>query len=313
MNSEIACIACGSTQCRQVSTILSEQDCQHYCVYRCRVCGLTFVFPMPTLSFEALQGIYGEEYVSEQRQAGDTHEGIEALRRATHRQMDIVERYVGGRTALNIGAMNGAIGVLAERGWNLKIVEVSAHAAETARMRWGFDVTVSRIEDAAFAAATFDFIKMGHVIEHLGDPHAVLAKIAKLLRPGGMILIDTDNGAGLKTQIEVTVRRAIGERVAASLVQKTMGKNLRKRYGRLTPPEHLYTFSEHSLGALLERTGFEIVEVFQPAWGDETWFPLSDTRGLSSVARLFLQIDRVGAKFGHGEVLAILARKQDTQ
>jgi hypothetical protein len=26
------------------------------------------------------------------------------------------------------------------------------------------------------------------------------------------------------------------------LVQKTMGKNLRKRYGRLTPPEHLYTF-----------------------------------------------------------------------
>jgi len=39
----------------------------------------------------------------------------------------------------------------------------------------------------------FDYITMGHVIEHLTDPELEVALLAKLLKPGGMIWISTPN------------------------------------------------------------------------------------------------------------------------
>jgi hypothetical protein len=87
-------------------------------------------------------------------------------------------------------------------------------------------------------------------------------------------------------------------------------KNLSKRYGRLVPPVHLYTFSERNLRLLLEGAGFEVLEVFKPGWGDPTWFPLVNRQGLSAMERLFLGVDRLGARLGSGDVIAILARKR---
>jgi 2-polyprenyl-3-methyl-5-hydroxy-6-metoxy-1,4-benzoquinol methylase len=224
--------------------------------------------------------------------------------------MDIVEKYVTPGVALNVGAMSGAIAVLEDRGWKLRIVEVSGYAAETARKHWGFDVVVSRIEDFECPPETFNFIKLGHVIEHLRDPRLVLERLAAMLRPDGVILIDTDNADGLKTQVEVTVRRVLGENLSANLVMKLAHKNLRKRYGRLTPPEHLYSFSDKSLIALLEGAGFEVLEVFKPAWGDETWFPLADQSHFGSVERMFIKLDQIAAVFGRGDVIAVLSRKR---
>jgi len=276
---------------------------------KCNTCGLVFAFPIPELSFDSLQNIYGEQYVEEQRQSIANERGNEALRIATNRQMDIVERYVKKGTALNVGAMGSSIKVLEERGWKLHLVEVSAFAAETARRLWGFNVTVSRIEDFDCPPDTFDFIKLGHVIEHLRDPYLVLEKLRGMLRSGGVILIDTDNAYGLKTQIEVGVRKLVGEKVAVNLVKKLMKKNLSKRYGRLTPPEHLYVFSERSLCKLLGSTGYDVVQVFTPAWGDHTWFPLVNQK-FGLIERGFIAVDQIGARFGLGEVLAVLARKR---
>jgi 2-polyprenyl-3-methyl-5-hydroxy-6-metoxy-1,4-benzoquinol methylase len=201
--------------------------------------------------------------------------------------------------------------VILDRGWTLSVVEVSEYAAETARQKWGLDVTVSRIEDIEYPAGYFDFIKLGHVIEHLADPSAVLRKLNTLLRDDGLILIDTDNASGLRTRIEISIRRLLGERLAAYLVRKLTGKNLRKRYGRLTPPIHLYTFSPRSLRLLLERTGFTVVKLIEPAWGDPTWFPITSTNDLTLVERVFLLVDTIGAKLlDHGEVLVVFARKK---
>ena len=127
---------------------------------RCTACGLVFAFPLPELSLGALQDIYDEHYTEEQRQPLADSRGKEALRVATNRQMDIVERYVQKGRALNVGAMGGAIKVLEERGWELCVVEASEYAADTARRLWGLDVTVSRIEDYSCPPDTFDFIKL---------------------------------------------------------------------------------------------------------------------------------------------------------
>lgn len=294
-----------------MALLQSEIDSQEYKAAKCNRCGLVFAYPIPEFSFDALQGIYGDGYTEGQREISNT-QALQILRDATNRQLDIVERYVQKGIALNVGAMSGAINVLEQRGWTLRIVEVSSYAADTARKQWGFDVTVSKIEDFDCLPETFDFIKLGHVIEHLADPKLALQKLAILLKPGGAILIDTDNAHGLKTQIEVTIRRLLGERLSAKLVRSLTKKNLRKRYGRLTPPEHLYNFSAQSLTKLLRDTGFEIVEVFKPAWGDPVWFPLTDQKGFSLIEKLFIKLDQLGAKLGFGEVIAVLALKRSS-
>lgn len=292
-----------------MALLQSEIDDKEYQAVKCRQCGLVFAFPIPELSFTALQKVYGDDYVKGQRKTTLNEQATHVLQEATHRQMDIIEKYAVKGVALNIGAMSNAIKVLEDRGWRLRIVEVSGSAAETARRFWGLDVTVSKIEDFACPSATFDFIKLGHVIEHLANPKVVIEKCATLLKPDGVILIDTDNAHGLKTQIEVITRQVLGETLSAQLVKKLIRKNLRKRYGRLTPPEHLYSFSAKSLTKLLEDAGFEIIKVFKPAWGDPTWFPLVDQSSFSIIEKIFIRIDQIGAKFGFGEVIAVLAKK----
>jgi hypothetical protein len=64
-----------------------------------------------------------------------------------------------------------------------------------------------------------------------------------------------------------------------------------------------------SLTRVLSDAGLEIVQVFKPAWGDTTWFPLPDQSAFGLAERTFIKLDQLGAKFGCGEVIAILARK----
>jgi 2-polyprenyl-3-methyl-5-hydroxy-6-metoxy-1,4-benzoquinol methylase len=265
---------------------------------------------MPELSFGSLQEVYGADYTEDMREMSASEAALEVHRAANNRQMDIVERHVQKGEALNVGAMSGAIKVLEERGWKLRLVEVSNYAAETARKRWGFDVTVSRIEDFNSPAHSFDFVRLGHVIEHLTDPKSTLQRIALMLRPNGVLQVETDNAHGLRTQVEFLVRRFLGERLSERLVKALTNKNLRKRYGRLIPPVHLYSFSQKNLTRLLEDAGFEVIRVFKPAWGDPTWFPLTDQSDFSAVERIFIRLDQLGARFGFGDVIAVLARRR---
>jgi len=287
-------------------------DGREYKAVRCKSCALVFADPIPKLSFEGLQDIYGPDYTEDMREPSEDSRTLRALRTATSRQMDIVEKHVKKGLALNVGAMSGAIQILEERGWKLRLVEPSQYAAQTARERWGFDVTVCKIEDFQCPPGTFDFIKLGHVIEHLADPRSVLGGLFTILRPDGVILIDTDNAGGLRTRIEISARAVLGERLSVGLVKMLTKKDLRKRYGRLIPPVHLYSFSEPSLVRLLHETGFEVVSVWKPAWGDPTWFPLTDKVDFSAIERAFIKLDQFGAAFGCGDLISVLARKRTT-
>ncbi len=303
------CRVCHGPRIRVAAQLTSERDGRDYRALTCRDCGLLFADPLPDLSFEALQRVYGPEYAGDQRVLEGSQASLEMARRAVHRQMDIVERYVSPGLALNVGAMGQAIHVVRDRGWRLKIVDASSYAAETARALWGIDVNVSRIEDYASEGEAFDFVRMGHVIEHLADPASAMRNVARIMRPGGVTLIDTDNAEGLRSQIESSIRRLVGEGSAARLVKMFTGKELKKKYGRLIPPVHLNIFSERALKRVLEEAGFEVVEVRKPAWGDRTWFPMETMDNLSLAERTFIRLDQVGALFGRGEVLSVLARR----
>jgi SAM-dependent methyltransferase len=56
-------------------------------------------------------------------------------------------------------------------------------------------LVVGSIEDmrGVFADASFDVICCENVVEHLADPHAAFCELARVLRPGGRLLVQTPN------------------------------------------------------------------------------------------------------------------------
>jgi SAM-dependent methyltransferase len=106
---------------------------------------------------------------------------------------------------------------------------------EFARDKLGLQVQPAAVEDADLPVASYDVIAMFDVIEHLSNPRGTLAHILSLLRPGGWLVIATPN-------IEALSRRFLGESWAV-----------------LSPAEHLYYFSQATLGQVLRRAGYGAV------------------------------------------------------
>ncbi len=82
----------------------------------------------------------------------------------------------------------------------------------------------------------FDAVVLFEVLEHLEDPGRYLCECARIVRPGGGLLVTTPNFGSLS-------RRLLGER------------------WRVVDPEHLVLFTARGLGAALERSGFRCLSL----------------------------------------------------
>ena len=111
-----------------------------------------------------------------------------------------------------------------------------------------------RIENVALEDASFDVVHSCHTIEHLAHPFAALKDHARVLKPGGLLILDAPNLALL----------ASDDILEEWFIDK-----------------HLYHFSGVTLGRMLEAAGFEIIEQPDP----------SDAINLLFVARKRRQVD----------------------
>ena len=310
MTDQKKCNACKSSDFQKKAEVISETDGVKYNVLKCKSCGLTFSDPIPDLTFENLQKIYNIDYTNHQRQQPDP-ETEKILTDATEKQLDIIEKYVTKGKALNIGAMDHGSRTMKKRGWDVTVVEVSKYASETARELWDLNVINSRAEEADLDDDSFDLIKLGHVIEHFANPAFVVNKMAKALKPGGILLVETVNSGGLRTSLETGIRTLLGENLTEKLVKKLTGKSLKSRYGWLFPPIHIYTFSPKSINSLIKNAGLETITIKQPAAGNNTWFPSTpqQIKNMTLPAKAFLAFSKLGSIMNKGDIIVALARK----
>jgi SAM-dependent methyltransferase len=101
----------------------------------------------------------------------------------------------GSGKLLDVGAGFGDFLLRASDFYECTAVEPSPPGAAACRAR-GFDVYEDTFEQAELPEDYFGMITMDSVIEHFNDPVAVLAKCARILRPGGCVGIITPNLAG---------------------------------------------------------------------------------------------------------------------
>ncbi|MFQ6131116.1 MAG: class I SAM-dependent methyltransferase [Armatimonadota bacterium] len=216
---------------------------------RCGTCGLVLV--NPRLNEQARQGqVYTDAYHAPRGHALPRR-ALKAAKAALLsplkprdrqvRRLRFVERFVQARTVrlLDVGCWTGDFLRRAHElhpDWLLRGLEPSPDAAAAARDRHGLDVLTGSLEEAPLPPQSCDAITMWHVLEHLPDPPAAVARSAELLAPGGFLLLRTPNYDSL-------YRRLYG-----------------RRWRGFLPREHLYIFTYDTLRRLLGEAGLDIVQ-----------------------------------------------------
>jgi len=95
---------------------------------------------------------------------------------------------------LDAGAGRGRFVAAARAaGYDATGIEPSPARAAAARELRGAEVAAVGIEDAAVAPASLDAVSLWHVLEHVTDPGAALARVAGWLRPGGALVVGVPN------------------------------------------------------------------------------------------------------------------------
>jgi len=154
------------------------------------------------------------------------------LRAAVDAECRHLSRPVSNGLLLDVGCGNGGFLCIArEMGWQVRGIDMDPKAVEAACSR-GLDVECGGIELLSHEAQKYDAITLSHVIEHVHDPLELLCQLYRLLKPGGILWIETPN--------------------LGSLGYKRFKSNWRG----LEPPRHLVLFNSISLASALRNAGF---------------------------------------------------------
>ena len=163
---------------------------------QCTACGHVWLNPRPAVT--ELATIYPPHYY-----AYDYEARISAVARWGKTTLD--DRKLGSilahldrppRTFLDIGCGSGRyLRTMRSRGLAARDIhglELDQRAVDSLSAE-GFSVQRARVEDADIPDSSIDLATMFHVIEHVDAPDRVVARIARWLRPGGVVAIETPN------------------------------------------------------------------------------------------------------------------------
>jgi methionine biosynthesis protein MetW len=110
---------------------------------------------------------------------------------------------------LDVGCAGGELAaLLATRGWRVEGAEAEPALVEAARAR-GVETRAVDLDRGAlpWPDGAFDAAVAAEVIEHVIDTDHVLAEIARVLRPGGALVITTPNLASLENRLRLLLGR----------------------------------------------------------------------------------------------------------
>jgi len=164
---------------------------------RCRRCGLVYLNPRP--DNQELDRIYPPDYHAFNFSEGEFGFVYKVRRRLEARRLLRCCRALDPEARiLDIGCGDGFhLDLLRDYGlpgWRLEGIDSSERAAEAAGRR-GLTVHRGRVQDLDLPSDSVDLAFMIATIEHVDDPPGVLAAVGRLLKPGGRVVVVTDNAA----------------------------------------------------------------------------------------------------------------------
>jgi 2-polyprenyl-3-methyl-5-hydroxy-6-metoxy-1,4-benzoquinol methylase len=149
-------------------------------------------------STEAVQSMFSDMYYLEvQKKAFEhvTNPNIyDASARIYERGLWYVEKNRKPGHLLDVGCAFGTFLEFAkDRGWDVKGIEVSPYSSRFAREKRGLDVTTGTLATSNFGKEEFDLVTFWDVLEHVTDVKENLQRASRVLKPGGYVILTTDN------------------------------------------------------------------------------------------------------------------------
>lgn len=208
-------------------------DKESFRIARCTKCLTLFVENPP----HDTAFIYDQGYFFGGEQGGgygSYDEEKESMRATFERCLDMIGKYTQG-SLFDIGAATGYFLSLArKRGFEVSGIDISAAAVAVAKEK-GIEVKVGTLRTVSYPPDSFEVVTMFDVLEHVADPHALLAQASTILKPGGILFGSTPDSGSVNARL--------------------MGK----RWHMLFPPEHLVLMNDTSLRLILNQEGYEVL------------------------------------------------------
>lgn len=277
---------------------------------RCEACGLVYVSPRESTESLIFEGrdLPDHEALKDEDDLSLLIDSWEAshlarflperdqLRRAHRRTLDLIEAHQPPPgELLDFGCGWGFfLDDARAAGWTVQGLEPLPGHGVYARGRLDLPVVTDTLHEDTFAPGRFDVVTAFQVFEHLPDPAVELRKLARVLREGGLLVVEVPNIATPAVHV------------------------LRERHRHFVP-DHLWFFSPDTLGRLLRDGGFDILETRLPtrhltvrylshAWLPR-YLPASLAHGVRRAAEHPWLADRV-LPLNLRDILLVIARKR---
>ncbi|PDW01079.1 class I SAM-dependent methyltransferase [Candidatus Chloroploca asiatica] len=236
----VACWLCGARQANRWQTTHDYMvpSAEEYTYVRCKQCGLVYLNPRPT--WAERDAHYTTSYRGYHRLATEpAPDQRQSMAYGLRKRWRILTRHSTGGCLLDVGCGGGDFlhwmrQQPAWQGYGLERVTTMAYAA---RATYGLNIVLGDLLEAGFAPATFDAITLWTVLEHLADPAAGLAACARLLRPGGILIVRTVND------------NSLGRRLFGGC------------WVGYDAPRITVVFTPHTLRMMLAQSGFTVIEM----------------------------------------------------
>lgn len=232
------CPRCGSTG---AVTLFHNPDYisgESFAVLRCATCGLVRTdFPYRT---QDLGRYYGEAYFgSGGRRFVPVMEWL--VRRFRQARANMILRHYphsSPGTVLDVGCGRGLMLIdFKQRGWTCLGTEFSEELAATLQAEHAITVyTAPRLADNHLPAESVDIVVLWHSLEHQTVPSHTLAECVRVLRPGGLMVVEVPNLASVQARIG------------------------RGRWFHLDTPRHVVHFSAETLRDSCQAQGLAVID-----------------------------------------------------
>lgn len=222
----------------------------------CKACGtLVFLKDTPPDQFlvrDDETDYYGKKYWLEHQQDAFGNADIHSRARndLTERNLHWLKTLLKYRTppakVLELGCSHGSfVALLRQAGYDASGVEMSPWVVAFGQNTFGVPILVGPVEDLEISPASLDVVVLMDVLEHLPSPVATMAHCLKLLKPDGLLLVQTPQFKEGMNYAELTEAKA-------------------RFLEMLIPEEHIYLFSDRSATRLFQQLGAEHIQ-FEPA------------------------------------------------
>ena len=239
MEERTHCDICRSTRLTQAFSYPTHR------VVRCENCGT--LSRREVFDEDECKTLYESEYFVE-LQKDFFFTNVSLRERAFRGKLDLIGRHATANgDLLDVGCAIGTfLRVARDMGWRPTGVEFSAFAADVARKETKLPVLTGTLPAQHLPEACFDVVTLWDVVDHSESPSSLVREVWRVLRPGGLIAMDTFMEDALLFQLAHATYRATGGVISRPSL-------------KAHPIHHSHYFSRTTFRHLLESQGFEVL------------------------------------------------------